>query len=372
MIVARKPKSKFDKAVKKFSKGQSATASSAAKGIAKKITPEKPAPKHRARPEITPGQKFAKGQGANASTAAQAVTKVALKRMEKAAKEASAARKAAYLRSPKGQAMAALRAETLRKQRNAASKISRLRTKKGVEIAGTQHDPRVDRAKLNRYNARQLNAHMAKLDAFTDRAVAFVPGVSGTPLPLSRWKQYKTLEEAVNAKARARDAQRKDIAMPGGMTLGERKAMFVDGRVSAAGDAVFDFIPKTERKSVQIKDLNALDKFIKLQQNRLDEKYVPKKVKEARGQMDMMLTEIGNTEFIERAKGLSDYQFDLLWQDAGNVNQVSLLYWITQQMATGRNDRQFAKQIEDNTSDIHELFQWAESQPKTPGGGKKA
>jgi hypothetical protein len=263
----------------------------------------------------------------------------------------------------------ALRAEVKRKQRNAAAKIRRQKVTKGVSIGFTHADPRANAAKIARYTAKQLIAHAARLDEFTSRKTSFVPGVNGSPLPAQKWKEYKVLESAVNAKARARDEERRHIKdVAGTMTLGERKATFYDDRLSAAGDAVHDFIPKTMRESFQIADAKALEKFIKLQKSRLDEKYVPGKVKEARGQMAQMLKEIGNTEFIERAKKLTDYQFDLLWQDASNVNQISLVYWITQQMARGTHERQFAKQLEDNTSDIHDLFSWAEKQSKTAGG----
>jgi hypothetical protein len=266
----------------------------------------------------------------------------------------------------------ALRAEVKRKQRNAAAKIRRLEKNKGVAIKLSHADPRANAAKIARYTAKQLIAHAVRLDEFTNRKTQYVPGVEGTPISAAKWKEYKTLEQAVNEAALFRDNERKHIKdVAGTMTLGERKATFYDDRISAAGDAVFDFMPKTTRKSFQMADEKALEKFIKLQKSRLDGNYIPGKIKEARGQMAQMLKEIGNTEFIERAKKLTDYQFDLLWQDASNVNQISLVYWITQQMARGTHERQFAKQLEDNTSDIHDLFAWAEKQPKTSRGSKE-
>lgn len=267
----------------------------------------------------------------------------------------------------------ALRAEVRRKHRNATAKISRLNAK-GIVIKGTSYDARDDVKKFATYTTKQLIAHAKRLDEFTQRKTAFVPGAGGAPLPKSKFERYKALEAQHNAIGDIRMNERGDFMAPGsGMSIRDREHTMRPDSVRAQGDVVNRPYSKIERSPENINGEAALDKLTRDMQRKLNRNFLPKQIRASRKQLDDMLDIIGNSELSEAARGLTAHQFDVLWNDTKFATDAGLIYGVMKMKAAGGKDRWYASVVEDYANDISEALEWAKTLPKTKPtqGGKK-
>lgn len=265
-----------------------------------------------------------------------------------------------------------LRAEIRRKQRNVNAKINRIEKSSGINLRGTSYNPRnADAAKFMRYTTRQLIAYGKRLDEFTNRRTSFVPGAGGVPLPRQAFDKYKELERRHNAIGDARMSERGHFLAPGsGMSIAEREATMRPDSRRAQGDVVNRPYSKIERKSINIASVEALDKLTRDMQRKINRKHLPKAIRDARTQLNDMLTVIGNDELKDEFKKLTDFQFDVLWNDTKFATDIGLIYGIMQLKAAGGKDRWYTSVIEDNSSDIREALEWARKLPPKPPKGK--
>ena len=95
-----------------------------------------------------------------------------------------------------------LRLEYDKQLKRVDAKIQRNKRDKGIIIAGTDYDPRLPKARVMKYNSRQLKAHIAKLKEFTGRRVQFYGGAGGRAISKHAYDQYvrdiKAAGERVN------------------------------------------------------------------------------------------------------------------------------------------------------------------------------
>jgi hypothetical protein len=266
----------------------------------------------------------------------------------------------------------ALRAEIRRKQRNAQAKINRNKHK-GINLGSTNYNPRnADLAKFMRYTTKQLIAYGKKLDEFTSRNTQFVAGANGTPLERSAFERYKELERKHNAIGESRMGERGGFKAPGsGMTIREREATMRPDSKRAQGDVVNRPYSKIERKAINIASADALEKLTRDMERKLNRSYLPKKMKESRQQLREMLTMIGNDELNKHAQGLTDFQFDVLWNDTKFATDIGLIYGVMQMKAAGGKDRWYSSVVEDYSNDIMEALRWAKTLPRTQADANK-
>jgi len=258
-----------------------------------------------------------------------------------------------------------LRAE-LRKRRNAATaKINRIRKSTGINLEGTQHDPRPKPESIARYTKAQVRAQMRKIDSFTNRDTAFVPGARGVPIPKVDWDNYKAAEKRVGAKARTEFDKVADIFIPHlGVTVGQRDRFNRTDRPRASGEASVRAFPVYQRDSKEIPSVQALRKLTDDLNRRTKPGYFTKYVKAQREVMSEMLKVIGDDRFQKQADALSDHQFNVLWNFEDLASRISERYEIMKAMASGRKDTQFYSQLDNNESVLDEIFNMAANLPR--------
>lgn len=262
--------------------------------------------------------------------------------------------------------IARLRAEVRARHRAATQKVSRLR-QKGVEINNTNYDVRRDLNNVKRYTGAQLKSYLNQLDSFVARSNGFVPGDSGLPIPIKKWRSYKATERQYNRIGDREYNKVADTFLPNaGMKVRERRTIL--GK-SATGDAVNSPYQEVNRSSRGITSLDALDKLNEQLKRKTSRDFLPGEIKRGRAEFTQMLVEIGNQQHIEAANKLSDEQFNILWNYTSFATEISRDYEIMKARARGEKERAHDKIHEDNTNAIDELLQWATYLP-TKGGGK--
>lgn len=267
-----------------------------------------------------------------------------------------------------------LRREIARKQRNVNAKINRIEKSTGINLRGTNYNPRnADAAKFMRYTAKQLIAYGKRLDEFTDRKTAFVPGVDAQPIPKQHFDRYKALEDQINGVGDRLMGVVGGFEAPGsGMTIAERDATLRANRKRAQGDVVNRTFSKIDRKSTDINGVDALNKLVKSLEKKLNAKHLPSKIKEGRKQNDQMLEAMGANDLREAADKLTDFQFHVLWEYTNYASQVGLSYGVASLSAANSEDRWYQKVIEDNSGDIREAIEWARKLPPTEADARRA
>lgn len=253
--------------------------------------------------------------------------------------------------------------DLVRKRRGAVTgKISRIRRNTGVDIAGRPEDPRRDTKVIAKYNSRQLNKYLGELNAFQSRSVGFVSGAGGVPIPKLRWNQYKKLEMQYNTIGIKHEAKISNIFLPtAGMTLRQRNAMIHPTAVGEVVNRPYSYIDRT---SSQVPNIEALESLTKDMRRKTKAGFLPGEIGKARKQLRGMLKVTGNNELGNRASGLSDSQFDTLWNYTNFATLISLSYEMAKLRATGGKERWHDSVVEDASGDIGELLDWASVLPE--------
>lgn len=243
-----------------------------------------------------------------------------------------------------------LRAELKKKRAAVGQKINRIKKQTGANVAGTEFDPRRKAGLENRYNARQLRAHIAELNNFMQRGNQFVAGVKGAPLPRGQFLRYKRLEAMYEQARLAHDASVGNVMTSTGMTVAQNKAMIPE----AAGSAVYGPYRKFDREPSDIKDAGALQKLIGDMRNRASTGFLTAKISQGRENLEKVLTILGNHDMADKIDSLSDYQFDVFW--FGNpavAESIFMQYGIEKERAAGtRKERWQDKVVESAANEL--------------------
>lgn len=271
-----------------------------------------------------------------------------------------------------------LRQLAKRRRQAATAKIARQRRVNGVEIAGTEFDPRLPPGAEAKMNSRQLRSYLNRVDRFTSRQTQFVPGDSGVPIPADRWRVYKGLETAYKKAGEADMKAVGSMALPkvyGEMTLEQRMNTVVSKRITADGSAVNRPYMDLNRQSTNIKDAKALEKLIADMGGKTSAKYLPKKLKEGRKQLDDMMKIIGDKKLRAKARKLTDYQFNALWNYTKFATDVGQDYDVIK-AGGGSPKEQVDKTIHDNANyNMERALEWAaaieEAKPTAKRGKKR-
>ncbi|WVX89719.1 DNA terminal protein [Microbacterium phage Curie] len=246
--------------------------------------------------------------------------------------------------------IALLRAAALKKHANAVAKVSRLRSK-GVDVAGTNFDPRKPIANVRKYNTKQLQAYMDRLDTFTARTYRVRALKDRVPLPLGRWEAYERTQRNYN---RIVDAAMEKVGglMPpdSGLTIREREDM--RKAVKGTANTENSVLHRTERKPENITDAKALDKLEQQLLKRSDPEYRERQVSAARGSADDMMDQIGQPALKAEVNALSDYQFDILWSRTRFRDTLIAIYL---EMQESKGNADYSEEL----ADCFQLVRWA-------------
>lgn len=235
-----------------------------------------------------------------------------------------------------------LRAQARARHKAATRKVSRLKTNNDVEISGTKLDPRRDLANLKRYNAKQLESYIGKLDSFVSRETSYVAGARRKPLPGNLWHTYESLENALRRKNAKPFEQVKDVFVPSlGMTVeqfhGAKPTHPVTGNPSSRAPHIVN-----KRSPKGIPNEKQLNKLIKNTREKLNPDYDEKVFKRDKKVARKMLTDIGKVTgaFIIDGKrvtvasmkrdigAMSKDQFNFLWNNTNFADIASFDYEI--------------------------------------------
>lgn len=253
------------------------------------------------------------------------------------------------------------RSQALKLTRGATRKISRLKTKVDVIVGGSQYDPRKPAKLVARYTGKQLDAYIARVSQFNNRATQFVPDAHHRPIPASEWKEYKRAEAAHRRHAQAELDKVRDVKLPGRKeTVGQRRGQMVENRRRMAGNpSVNDPYDPPARDSTGIKDRKALKKLTKDEKRKSTKGWDDRELKRQIGEYDQIVRSAGDAGGALSVKHLTPGQFKALWNATNFADQVSTRYELAQLWIAGK-DRPEDREIVDNAfADAKRLIDWA-------------
>ena len=254
-----------------------------------------------------------------------------------------------------------LRAEVRRRQRAANAKISRLRSN-GVDISGTSYDVRRDLSKSKSYTRSQLRSYIDKLNSFNSRQNSFHAGAAGI-IRGDKLRAYRVEENKFNAKARKHYSGVANTLLPGNeMTVGQRDTDIRPTRIKAEGDSVTRPYDPVKRRVSNIANEAALEELTMDMRRRNTKTYLPEALAKQRGQFEQTMKDSGSDEVINKARSLSDSQFDTLWNYTNFASDSALFYESKQLMAT-REDRASDDISEQMNRAIIAKLDWAAALP---------
>lgn len=244
------------------------------------------------------------------------------------------------------------RAEVLARQRAVGKKISRMNRSTGVQISGTPLDPRVPRERIARLNTVQLDALLNRLNTFQSRKVQYVPDASNRPIPKQKFDQYTRLVRQYNREVRRRQAKYDDVFLKSaGQTVKERRAMRTPVHRAGTNPAANSPVELSESKPWHIASPKALDRLIKSMKEKTAPSYHKKRIKEARDQLKKMAYSANIPSLFDNTSGLTDAQFDFLWNETSYATAASLAYELTMSSLSNTEKPWFSTVINDKLND---------------------
>lgn len=267
------------------------------------------------------------------------------------------------------------RNEAQKRLKAVQSKINRLRREKGVEISGTQHDVRVESARLGRYNSRQLDAFIERANNFVSRKTQFVGGANGVPLPADKFRMLQKLEKQYTSVGNSIMDKIGDIQAP--FSTKNIRARDADMRPTfkTGGEPVDRTFAPVATEARRIQNVQALDKFIEQRIKQNDPEYALSRVNSSREQLDKMLTRMGADEFKDRVNALSNEQFFVFWEYGPYAGDIALQYDIVKRSHEEMRpmNQNEARDIDDINAELDETLTWAATLPSdVPLASRKA
>lgn len=237
--------------------------------------------------------------------------------------------------------MASSEIEGLRKlarqrQRAASQKISRYR-RQGIDIARSEHDPRRELKRVDRYNAKQLKSYISKLDSFTDRSNQFVRGARGVAISRGVFEAYKALEKRYNSHFKSEFERIRDVKMPGKeLTFGERHEMILPKAKSLRAGTSKYF--GKDRVSSGFPSDAAVKKAMSDIKRKTRSGHTPEEEKGRRANFEKLLAFANRDDVLEEVRGLTSEEFYILWEyDSVIQNVVEEYYIVTELLAEEDN-----------------------------------
>lgn len=247
--------------------------------------------------------------------------------------------------------VAAARAAAAKKHKAAIAKVSRLK-KQGVDIAGTEFDPRKSWDVVKRYNTKQLNAYMERLDQFNLRTRKFTALADRQPITQHVWNQFKKSEDRVNEiRNKILEAYGNLTPPDSTTTVAERMAKHSEANPSSI------FAPRDAQRQ-NITSAESLRKLQEFNERNADPDYQAKRLTAARTSAGKMLDEYGDDDLSSLVGTLSDEQFDVLWNHTNFRDNLIHGYATKLGKEGGRAKNQI---VEDELDRARDLADWASS-----------
>jgi hypothetical protein len=280
-----------------------------------------------------------------------------------------------------------LRREIARRRKAATDKILRTRKSNGINLAGTEHDPRIDFRQVKNMGTAQLKSYLNSLSDFTAKDNTFRRGGNGAILSNRVWKEYEGLQSQYNQIGAQHLEKIKDIKLSGDdKTIGDRSEDVLAKR--AHGDIFHRPYGVIQREPKHIASNEALVKLTEDMRKKIGKGYLPEVTKKQRETLRELLITIGNPTWDEEgtvrdSKGnivsgravngvmladeLTDHQFYVFYNYGGGASSVFMHYATIKML----NNRQSAAYEEGLKDDLAGLFDWATRLPRTNRKPKK-
>ncbi len=214
----------------------------------------------------------------------------------------------------------ALRAVALARRAAATRKIARI-ARQGVKLEGTIFDPRAAVESIGRYNTKQLESQIAKLDEFVNRRTQFVGDAKGRPIPRHEFNNYKrNIERQYNDMLDAKRREVEKLVLPNGTTVGERmKALKEIRKMTSDFDKLF-------RNSTDFVSRDALHKVGDSLKKQMTTAFQQRMAAGSRRIGRQMMDSIGRPDLGDLLDQLSDEQFEKLWNHTPFADEAKHRY----------------------------------------------
>jgi hypothetical protein len=212
-----------------------------------------------------------------------------------------------------------------RRRRSAVtSKERRIFNNTGVDLKNTKDDPRRAPSIVKKYNTRQLTDYIKQLDKFMLRENGYIADSSGGLIPKRDWLKYKRTEKTYNKMVKAKFDKIADIHDPHrNMTIRQAEGLFVPENLRAAGEIRHRPYNEIHRNAKNIKNVEALKKLQAQVDGKRSKAYLVKALDAGRKQAGQMLDNAGISELKSALAGLSNQQFNVLWNYWGFAGRLA-------------------------------------------------
>ena len=255
-----------------------------------------------------------------------------------------------------------LRAELKKARQSVTNKINRVKKNTGAKVAGSDLDPRRPAGIENRYNARQLQTHIAELKDFMRRGNQFVALQGGAPATKGEWHVYKRREQAQTEARLAQEAVMAKVDTPSGLTALQNKQMMQEGNEQVVHGPYRAY----DRAPSEVASRSALKKLSDSMLNQIKVGYLSDKTQQGRENLNKALLLMGDDAEVDRLNKLSEKQFELFWFGTNVAEAIFMKYGIEKDRAANptRKETWQDKAIEDAADELGTYLDWAETLPR--------
>lgn len=239
-----------------------------------------------------------------------------------------------------------LRALAKKRQRAVNNKISRIRNVAGAEIKGTSFDPRKPIGDISKMNSRQLSSYIKRLDKFQSRSNQFVGLAENEPAPRSEWNKFVKSQGIVDAVSQEYRRPIDATPLPDQPTgkhafintIGTQRAIMNQERLmKGMANGVFrQGLPEPW----EIRGRKALSILMSTAQKQSARGYLENRIKKNRETVGEALKKMGQfAEMQDEFDALTDYQFSILWERPGMMDQFFATYDLIKKMTADTLDK---------------------------------
>lgn len=253
-----------------------------------------------------------------------------------------------------------LRSLARSRHKAATRKISRIRNTTGLSLSGSKNDPRRELGKIRGYTKSQLRTYIGQLNDFNSRNVQFVSSATKQPMRADLWKQYKALEGRYNRRINEQFETVKDVYLPAvGQTIGERMSMITPAHRQLTNPAVNAPYRPAEIRSGNITSEKALKRLIAQKQKQLRPSHRKNLIKNARENFGKMADVINRRDLADAVKGLTDAQFEVLWNYTPFASAIGINYEVIQAMLSDKEKPYHSDALRNAVDSQKALINWA-------------
>lgn len=251
-----------------------------------------------------------------------------------------------------------LRAEVIKRQKAATAKIARLR-RQGVQVAGSEFDVRRDPNRVSRYNSRQLQSYLNDLNQFNNRRNQFVGGAEGVPIRAHIFKHAMRSAAEYNSFVEDYYANVSGIDIPqAGMKVAEFDRDVKGDRKRGKG-GVSRPLEAERRQAFEFEGEQGLLAWRNNLEKKMRPGYLEGKLAFQRSQMMDALKHYGDDSLMQMAEGLTNEQFDTLWNYTDAPRQIFEGYHFAKLLGVGQADETEANIHEDEYEETRQWLNWA-------------